>query len=229
MKKQLLFIIAALCCASFSYAQVTFGIKAGFSAAGMSAKYKLADSLPSIKENTKTIPAFHAGIVADITLAEGFYLQPGLFYSAKGAKITETVQGPADQPLTATATVHLNYLELPINFLYKHPAGPGKIFAGFGPYLAYGIAGKIKTKVDGYDNTAETDVKFENKQDVSGAVAYVKPFDAGANFIAGYEMNMGLLFSINYSLGLTNTSPYNGETEKNHYLGISIGYLLKRK
>jgi len=71
-------------------------------------------------------------------------------------------------------------------------------------------------------------VKFKNKKDIDANIAYVKPFDAGANFIAGYELKMGLLFSVNYSLGLTNTSPYESETEKNHYLGISVGYLLHK-
>jgi hypothetical protein len=40
---------------------------------------------------------------------------------------------------------------------------------------------------------------------------------------------MGLVFSVNYSLGLINASPYDGETEKNHYLGISVGYLLHKR
>ena len=226
MKKHLLLLTAALSCGLFSYAQVSFGVKAGFSAAGMSSKY---DNV-LIQPSTKTLPAFHAGVIADISLSENFSLQPGLFYSAKGAKVEQIIPGIADEAVKVVSTAHLNYLELPVNFLYKHELGPGKIFAGAGPYLAYGINGKIKTV---YDSDVfmdkDSDVKFKNKQHDSANVAYVKPFDAGANFIAGYEFKMGLVFSVNYSLGLINTSPYDGETEKNHYLGISVGYLLHKR
>jgi len=225
MKKHLLLLTAALSCGLFSYAQVSFGVKAGFSMAGMS--HKMANEV--IKPNTKTLPAFHAGVIADISLSENFSLQPGLFYSAKGTKTDQIVPGPADGPVKLESTAHLNYLELPVNFLYKHELGPGKIFAGFGPYLAYGVGGKIKVNYGG-DQAQDIDVKFKNeKRDSVLDVAYVKPFDAGANFIAGYEFKMGLVFSVNYSLGLTNTSPYEGETEKNHYLGISVGYLLHKR
>ncbi|HEY8920371.1 MAG TPA: porin family protein [Chitinophaga sp.] len=226
MKKHLLLLTTALSCGLFSYAQVSFGVKAGFSMAGMSHKY----DNEFIKPNTKTVPAFHAGVIADIALSENFSLQPGLFYSAKGAKMDAIIPGIADGPVKVKSTIHLSYLELPVNFLYKHELGPGKIFAGAGPYLAYGISGKIKTDYDADSFVdSDLDVKFKNQRGDSANVAYVKPFDAGANFIAGYEFKMGLVFSVNYSLGLTNTSPYEGETEKNHYLGISVGYLLHKR
>jgi len=227
MKKHLLLLTAALSCGLFSYAQVSFGVKAGYSLAGMSSKNAITDNT-SEQAHTKTISAFHAGVIADISLTKNFSLQPGLFYSAKGAKVDQLIGGgPASTPQRVTSTARLNYLELPVNFLYKRALGPGKIFAGFGPYLAYGVGGKIKTNYEHYGHV-ESEVKFKNKKDIDANIAYVKPFDAGANFIAGYELKMGLLFSVNYSLGLTNTSPYESETEKNHYLGISVGYLLHK-
>ena len=36
------------------------------------------------------------------------------------------------------------YLEIPVNLVFKTPTGPTKFFAGAGPYLAIGIAGKNK-------------------------------------------------------------------------------------
>jgi hypothetical protein len=227
MKKHLLLLTAALSCGLFSYAQVSFGVKAGFSAAGMSSRNIITDNTP-YEVKTKIRPAFHAGIIADIALAKNFSLQPGLFFSSKGAKLEQMVPDAADSLHKVTSTARLNYLELPVNFLYKHELGPGKIFAGFGPYLAYGVGGKIITTQAHYDSP-ELEVKFENRKDYSANVAYVRPLDAGANFIAGYEFKMGLVFSVNYSLGLTNTSPYESETEKNHYLGISVGYLLHKR
>ncbi|KAA2239439.1 PorT family protein [Chitinophaga agrisoli] len=229
MKKHFLLLTAALSCGLYSFAQVSFGIKAGFSAASMSSKTQISGQA-AVKAESNIIPAFHAGVIADIGLADNFYLQPGLFYSAKGTNSPQQAFNPnTGLPLTITAKIRLGYLELPVNFLYKQPLGPGKLFFGFGPYLGYGITGKVKADNPLGAGEVEVDVKFKSTPEDSSSAAYVKPFDAGANFMAGYELKMGLLFSINYSLGLTNTSPYPNETQKNHYLGVSVGYLFPHK
>ena len=230
MKKHLLLLTAALSCGLYSFAQVSFGVKAGFSAATMSMKQEISGGA-SIKSPSKTLPAFHAGVIADIGLAKGLYLQPGLFYSAKGVKVDQTVPVGMEQ-VDISAKIKLGYLELPVNLLYKLPLGPGKLFFGAGPYVAYGITGKATASSPLLQGDVETDVKFgspDGTLDSAGTTAYVKAFDAGANFIAGYELKMGLLFSVNYSLGLTNTSPYPGESQKNRYFGVSVGYLFNKK
>ncbi|MCW3464843.1 porin family protein [Chitinophaga nivalis] len=227
MKKHIYLLALALSSGLYSYAQVTFGVKAGFNAASMSSKLEAHDGIASQKASTKTIPAFHAGVIVDFAISENFSLQPGLFYSSKGSKVDYVIPSPADGILDkGTVTSRLQYLELPINFLYKHQLGAGKIFGGLGPYLAYGLSGKMKTSSDISGRSLDTKFKFKNSEESAVNELNVKPFDAGANFTVGYELNMGLLFSVNYSLGLTNTSPYKHETEKNRYFGVSVGYLF---
>jgi hypothetical protein len=228
MKKFSLLCTAALVGGLYAQAQVTFGLKAGFSAANMSSKYEGDSGIASRKADTKTIPAFHGGVIVDIALDDQLSLQPGLFFSQKGAKLKSTIDLGSPSAIGVTSTTRLNYLELPVNLLYKHQIGSGKLFAGFGPYIAYGISGKFKVKTDNNLVDEDVKVKFKNSSEISAKEVYVKPFDAGANFTAGYELKMGLLFSVNYSLGLTNTSPYNKENEKNHYFGVSVGYLFKK-
>jgi hypothetical protein len=223
MKKQLILLAAGMFFGMYSFAQVSFGVKAGFGGA------KYAYSGFERKSDTKWIPAFHAGVIADITLTDRFSLQPGLFYSAKGSKVSFS-----DSTAHISGTTHLSYLEVPVYLLYKHSFHKGKLFAGLGPYLSYGISGKIKWVVDYHNRIpdpdpyfTDEDVKFKNEVGSNGNVEYVKPFDAGANVMLGYEMDMGLFFAVNYSHGLLNTSPYAFENQKNRYFGISIGYLLK--
>jgi hypothetical protein len=210
MKKNVVLLLLALVATTLtSYAQVSFGVKAGFSSSSVSFDES---------EGTKRLAAFHAGVIADLSLAESFSLQPQLLYSAKGVKVPDI---DANLNVT-TASYKLNYLELPVNFLYKPQVGPGKLFVGAGPYLALGLSGKyqdIKVKFDG-KKAEDLDETDEN--------IHAKALDAGANFLAGYELNNGLLFSINYSLGLTNIDP-DGSKSKNGYFGISVGYLLKSK
>lgn len=221
MKKQVVLVLLALVGTLSTYAQVSFGIKAGFNNSGISGEGS---------DLSKRLSGFHAGGIADISLAENFSLQPQLLFIMKGAKsesYTETIAGVEikypEQKLT------LNYLELPVNFLYKHEAGAGSIFVGAGPYLGFGLSGKAKA--DGVDE--EGKVKFDGKKseelgEEDENAMHLKRLDAGANFLAGYELKNGLLFSVNYSLGLTNLDP-DGSKSKNNYFGISVGYLFKTK
>ncbi|PSL49181.1 outer membrane protein with beta-barrel domain [Chitinophaga niastensis] len=226
MKKNVLLIAVALLGTLSTYAQVKLGVKAGFSAASINAT---ADG-KSDNEGRKILPAFHAGLIADFTLAENFSLQPGLFYSAKGVKASSEASA-GGVSAKETMTVKLNYLEIPVNFLYKHEMGGGKLFAGFGPYIAFGIGGKVKStyEVNGQKQSNETKVKFDGKKDANDGNVHMKTLDAGANFTVGYELKGGFLVGVNYSLGLTNCTVAENSTSKNRYFGISVGYLLGKK
>lgn len=229
MKKNTLILLLAMLGFTATQAQVKFGIKAGYSMTNMSQQYPASVTLPA----AKTLSGFHAGLLFDFILAENFSLQPELLYSAKGYHTTPyyNLRPPVVQPAEPqpegkmSINYHYNYLELPVNFLYKLPLGPGRLFGGFGPYLAYGLNGKVT----GLPYTDVFKIRFDGKAATNSIDFHAKRFDAGANFIIGYELKMGLLVSANYSLGLTNNNPWAGYNDKNRYLGISIGYLLQRK
>lgn len=239
MKKHVLLIAVALVGSLSTYAQVKFGVKAGLNVASTSQKVddKKVDGL-------KSMTGFHVGVIADISLAENFALQPGLLYSKKGFKFQEKeTSGEAFAGLKMTTS--MNYLEVPINFLYKTELGSGKFFGGFGPYVALGLGGKTKysglvgigTGIIGADGDSK--VKFDGKKyPVDGTAeekaaynkdSHYKALDAGANFILGYELKNGLQFSVNYSLGLTNSAVEDKESHKNRYFGVSAGFLFGGK
>lgn len=224
MKKNILILLLAMLGFATTQAQVKFGIKAGYSVANMDRQYPASVTMPA----AKTFSGFHAGLLFDFILAENFSLQPELLYSAKGYHTTPTRPMMPGEPWSdekPKINYHYNYLELPVNFLYKLPLGPGKLFGGLGPYLAYGLHGKTT----GIPSTPSFTIKFDGKATLNSGIIHAKRFDAGANFIIGYELKMGLLVSANYSLGLTNNNPWSGYNDKNRYLGISLGYLLQRK
>jgi hypothetical protein len=229
MKKQVLVLLALFGTLS-TYAQVTFGVKAGFNSASLSIDADGEDA------GTSRLSAWHAGGIADISLAENFSLQPQLLVSVKGYKTkgySETIEVPGADPIVfeqPSAKTSFTYLEVPVNFLYKLEAGAGKIFFGAGPYVGFGLTGKVKVDAEGAE---DGDVKFDGKkaeelEEGDEAAIHVKRLDAGANFLAGYELKNGLLFSVNYGLGLTNLDP-NGNKSKNGVIGISVGYLFGKK
>lgn len=185
--------------------KVTFGLRAGVNFQNFNGKDENGNNL-----SNSLVVKYNLGANAEFLLAPDYYLQAGLLFSAKGSK-------------KASTSYQLNYIELPIYFLFKPKLGSDRILLGLGPYLAYGVGGKIKnsgsTKID-YANEANTVVDYYKT---------FRPFDAGANFLAGYEFNNGLSFQINAQLGLTSISPKTTlwakqPAYKNTGFGLSAGY-----
>src|SRR5690242_2192654 len=117
--------VAALLLAGATHAQTSFGIKAGPNFSSATSK---ADGS---KETSKIITGVAGGVYANLPIGPQFYIQPSLLYEGKGGKAKE-----------GDATTRLNYLTLPIDFLFKPEVGAGSWMVGVGPYLGYGISGK---------------------------------------------------------------------------------------
>lgn len=216
MKTKILSVLIVVLITAFTAQAQDSGMRVGI-LGGVNLQNLTGEDGGGDKLENKLSPGFHAGVNLMIPIAPDFNFQPGLLFSTKGAKAEE---GAID------ATVKLSYIELPLNLLYRAQLGEGFVMIGFGPYLGYGIGGKVK-----YEGV-EIDVKFKNEVTASDPdnVAYFKGFDAGANIFVGYEMSSGLFLQLNSQLGLLNISPdYAGETGdngtiKNTGFGISLGY-----
>jgi hypothetical protein len=167
------------------------------------------------------ILGFHAGINLQIPIVPEFYFQPGLLFSTKGAKNTNGI---------IENTYKLSYIELPLNLLYRSLVGNGYILVGFGPYISYGIMGKVNY-VSG-SVTVDSDIEFQNVVEVGDPLltTYFKPLDAGGNVFVGYEMAGGLFFQLNTQFGMLNIHPEDkrfpdGKNEiRNTGFGLSLGY-----
>lgn len=182
-------------------AQTTFGVRAGVNLQNLNGKASDGDKIMG-----KLRTGFNAGVNAEIPVGEGFYLQPGLLFSLKGAK-----EKDLEMP-----NMSISYLELPINFIYKPDLGQGRMLLGFGPYVAYAVGGKYEI------GSSETDIDFGSEP------GELKRFDAGANFLAGYEFANNLSFQLNAQLGLANmvnrVSGDNDSKLNNTGFGVSLGY-----
>ncbi len=187
-------------------AQVSFGIKGAVNMFNMSVKDNNDD-----KVTTKMLPTWNAGVFAELPLTTEFFVRPELVYAVKGYKNEDN-----------DTKVSLSYVELPVTFLYKAALTGGNVMIGFGPYIAMGIGGKVK-------NGSSSDIKFKNDiTQQENSQNFYKPLDAGAKVYAGYELNNGLSFSLETSLGLVNIKPKvagndNGDA-KNVGFGFAIGY-----
>ncbi len=222
MKKNIVLLcIAVICIGQALVAQdktpATFGIRAGINFQNFNGK-----NITGAKLKNDMLVGFNAGVNVEIPVAPDFVLQPGLLFSLKGSQ--------ANDESIIDGKVMVDYIELPVNFIFKPVLGNGRLLLGLGPYVAYGVTGKAKGTIAGID--IEKDIKFENNLGSSPVLGevYLKPFDAGANLLAGYEFGSGISFQLNAQLGLLKINPgYEGDSNdetsvKNTGFGISVGY-----
>ncbi len=196
--------------------RTSLGILGGANFMNLTGKDHSGDKL-----SNDLLVGYHAGINIQIPLVRQFFFQPGLLFSTKGAKNTSG---------SVTSTTRISYFEMPLNFVYKGKLGNGYVLLGFGPYIGYGVGGKVT--VTGGDLSYNGDVVFQNSVELSDPIldTYVKSFDAGGNIFAGYEMAGGLFFQFNTQLGMLKINPENAwfsndeASVKHTGFGLSLGY-----
>lgn len=180
------------------------GIRAGVNFQNLNGQDEDGDDL-----DFDMMTGFHAGLTFDLPLgSSGFYLQPGVLYSRKGAEIDNQTK------------IKIGYVEIPLNFIYKPILGTGNMLLGFGPYVGIGIGGKVESP------GGDADIKFNSDYDMSDPAPQFKRIDGGANLLAGYEFANKLSLQLNAQLGLMkiNPKPYDNASVKNTGFGLSLGY-----
>ena len=228
MKKRISLILVMALGSLFSQAQQTvknsggtsFGLRAGVNFQNITGKDEDGNKL----END-LLTGFNIGINAEIPLAPQFYFQPGLLFTTKGAKSEDLILGQ-----TIKGKINIYYVELPLNFLYKPMMGQGRLLMGFGPYVALGVGGKAT--YEGGGSSLSEDIEFKKTVKLSDPddVFYVRPMDAGANLLFGYQFANKVSLQLNAQLGLTKINPeYEGASNdrtdaKNTGFGVSLGY-----
>ena len=181
--------------------KLSFGVLGGVNFQNLNGKDMSGDKL----ENEMLL-GFHAGVNVQIPIAPQFYFQPGLIFSTKGAKNTTTILG-----VDYITTTKLSYVEMPLNLVYKAMLGNGYFMLGFGPYVGYGIGGKVTT--EGGDISLDQDIEFQNVVETGDdlTVPYYKALDFGGNIFAGYELSNGIFAQFNTQLGMVSPNPLSEE------------------
>ncbi len=187
MKKlKLSLVIALLGMVSLVGAQnLSFNVKGGLNLSNV-----YGDNL----SDNKMKPGYHIGVGGEYELSPNIFLQSGLFFSTKGYKFK-------------SEKTNANYLQLPLHLAYKIDATPGtKIVLHAGPYIAYGVGGKILGEV----NTFDKDLGF-------------KPFDTGLGLGVGAEFGR-ILVDLGWDMGLVNISRASLGSIKTQNAYLSVGY-----
>jgi hypothetical protein len=231
MKKVLLMLICGsamlIASAQESESKSSVIIKAGLNSANIS----VTDD--GHVENAKSLKSFHVGVIGDLHLASILSFQPGILLSGKGSK---TQSGNSSDANYFKATTNPLYLEIPANLVLKFPlAANAKIFAGAGPYLGIGIAGKNKVegKVQGVAFESKENIEWSNddpttlNEEEGAGFGVLRRFDYGLNALAGVEFDK-LLLGVGYGHGLaklqSGSDNSSNDNNKNRVWSFSLGY-----
>ncbi len=187
----------------------------------------------SVDEN-KMLTSFQVGFIGDLKIAPILSFQPGILFTGKGSK---TQSGKTTDATYYRATTNPYYIEIPANFVFKTPTGDVKFFAGAGPYIAIGIAGKNKVdgKVLGVAFNSEKNIKWSNDDpstlnyEEGSGYGIMKRFDYGLNGTAGFELDKAVL-SVNYGFGLaklqSGSNSSADDKNKHRVLSLTLGIKL---
>lgn len=215
----ILFVISSLEKVS-AQSKVRFGLKGGVNFADM--KYEPKDNTNGMP-NSNSLTSYHIGLVADMPLTGFLSVQPGVMLNSIGTKAEYKNSTLGDY----TMKVNPVYVDIPVNLLFKAGIGDNsKFYIGAGPYLGYGVSGKVTYSADTPLGSGQTDhdIKFGN-----GNGDDLKSADIGGNILAGFEFN-NLLVGAQYGLSFTNNAPGGSDNAskilRNKVLSFSVGILF---
>jgi len=215
MKKVILAGAALALCAQTMHAQISIAPEAGIHLSNLS----VDNTTNPFDLNLKNKVGLRAGVNVNFQLGSGLFLQPGLFYTMRGARFTLIDFGGASDKLS----FKFNYLELPVNLGYQYNFGKaGALFATAGPYVAFGLSAKTTETVSGMGNPQSVTENLKFGDDVNR-------LDFGLNFGLGYKIPVGVYVRAQYNLGLSNVNAAGDGTIKHKGFAFTLGYEFNLK
>ncbi len=194
MKKQILLLISiVISTLTFAQVNISGGIRAGLSYAGMQGDAvknlnKLLDFADGMV-TTGNRTGFFAGTYATIPVTDMISLEPALYYSQKGYELKGALNVKGMKFLNANAKAQLqsHYVDMPV--LLKANINGLQLFAG--PQVSYLMQADLKTTagVLGFNllNSKMDATQQFNRWDVgvTGGIGY--QFASGINVMAAYD------------------------------------------
>lgn len=172
---------------------------AGFSQVKWDARLGVNFSNLTGDGDTKALTGFTLGVGMDYGFNESWSLQSGLMFTSKGCKEKDAYKA---RPI---------YLDIPILAAYKFNISDNtKFVINAGPYLAFGLGGKVK-----YDGGGDNKCFGDDGWDM-------KRFDLGIQYGIGLELSDRYLINLTGQNGFIDVA--DGGDAKNMSFAIGVGY-----
>jgi outer membrane protein OmpA-like peptidoglycan-associated protein len=238
--RKLILSLSVLCIYFTSKAQFSVAIVAGPQINSISPAFSLNPDTASAYSLTKHT-GLNLGFIANSPLnkKQTIFFRTGVLYSARGSQTFQQYD-TANIDLTeglhfsqTTTSLKINYIDIPINFLFKFPIkGKTKFLLGGGGQTSLFYNGSTNfTSVKAYKDDPSSATKFEYKQTINNdlpvgtAVNKYSTLHFAANALTGFEFGRAFV-TVNYSNGLTDFFSSNDQSFKHKTLGFHLGIFL---
>lgn len=212
--------------ASDQKAPVSFGLRAGLNFSNIAGEYGPAAD-DKIDMDART--GFHVGAVVDLPITNGFYIQPGIFFTTRGAKdsYSYSESGYSEKE---TMKYNASYLQIPVLGSFRADISRSvNLQLNVGPHVAFGLGGQCRYEYsdsDGYSESFKYPTFGESTEEEEHFG--VKRFDFGLTFGVGVTFKRHYYLGVQYDLGLVNTAIEKewGKEAKlhNRNFSIQLGY-----
>jgi len=225
-------LLLPLCFLAFVHYELPAQLRIAMVGGAHTASVNETNSLPDLdnlesKYSSRT--GVHFGFMADLQLGpvSNLYFQPGVVLVNKGRKFSNTYDTSVFEYSSIDAAQYVNYIEVPLNLVYKFPIGQKvKFFIGGGPSVSFLYNGKEKTETF-YKNGDFVTVENTDLPVGNGPGKY-KTLDLGANGTAGLEFGK-IFIAANFSRSITNFYEASYESSFRHQvIGGTLGIFLGR-
>lgn len=172
---------------------IQFGVRGGVT---------LSNFTGDLYQDAKNRVGFNVGITMDYAFTEKWYLMTGLEFTTKGAKAEFKELIPGVATVKTRYKMSPSYLELPIHVGYKLGLSENtNLVMHAGPYLAYGLGGKVK--IDGKSTSEDGISQVSGKTKFFGKDGMANRFDCGLGIGLGLEFGK-IGVDLGYDFGLVN-------------------------
>ncbi len=218
-----------ICSTLLSYGQLSVGISTGTNISSMSISLR---DLSTFRINPTF--GYNANVIADYKINSGLSISTGLSISGKGFNQHIKYFYMPGLDTTADMTIKLTYLELPVYLKFNATIKQLSVFYGIGPYVSYGLHGKITTEITGRKTETLVDkVKWDKSRDYNSDLlntygySNLKRLDFGVGTLVGFRFK-NVIISASYQYGLKNLmwEYYQDEKMSNSSLSLSVGYFF---
>src|ERR1035437_4552183 len=233
MKKSIIFC-ALICTTLLSNGQLFIGITAGANLSTMSIYLR---DLNTFRINP--IFGYNVNFIAEYNLNSSLSLWSGLSINQKGFNQHIKYYYSPRVDSAADMTSRLTYLELPVYIKFNTRLNQINLFYGIGPYISYGLQGKITTEIAGRncnDLSITDKISWDKprdyiKSDLVREYGYtdIKRFDIGLSTILGVRYK-NFIITASYKYGLNNImwEYFQDEKMANSSLSLSVGYFFTK-
>lgn len=213
MKKIVLSAALLLASAAMVSAQVTWGVKAGYS----NSNYNIGVKGLTIDASLGAKSGFYVGGLGNLAFSDNFGLQFELLYSMDGTRIGLTEdflkdrqEANAAYAKNSAAALTFHHINLPIMAKFQ-PVGGLSVM--FGPYFSYSVANSVRLNSNlkdfakpALESNQSLPLKYDDVIDYAKDLVKdnTQQFNVGLAFGVEYQFCDNMFIDFRYNLGLLN-------------------------